>query len=285
MDWHTVIFVTDKRQEAIGGFLPGSKEICGWKNEECENRCIEALQRADCVVFPTPISKLTKHDDIAQILKANLCNCKILFGGKVDMEWKRWCRNRKIQCFDFMEDEEVAQKNAWITAEATVAEILRNGCYSINGQKIIVTGYGRCGKAIADLLHSMGAKVTVFARSKAARMQARKDGHNAVDFSYGPEEMYGAYSVVNTVPSCVLSRTMIAEMHKDAIIYDIASLPGGTDLEAARQYHIPVIQALGLPGIYTTKSSAKILADAIQRQTIPERGVREGKSWIFQIII
>ena len=237
------------------------------------------------MVFPTPINKLTGQDDMAQILKANLCNCKILFGGKIDAGWRTWCDTKQMPYFDFMEDEEVAQKNAWITAEATVAEILKNGAFSIRGQKVIVTGYGRCGKAIADLLHAMGAKVTVLARSKMARIQACRDGHNAADFAYGPEEMYGAYSIVNTVPACVLTEGLIAEMHKDAVIYDIASLPGGTDLKAAEKYHIPVISALSLPGKYTTKSSAKILANAIQRQLLPKRDVREGKSWIFQIII
>lgn len=285
MDWHTVIFVTDKRQSAIAEFLPGNKVTCSWENEECENRCIEALRNAECVILPTPICKLTKNEDMVEILKANLCNCRIVFGGKIDTAWSTWCDSFKIQCYDFLEDEKVAQKNALITAEATIAEILRNGQYSISGQKVIVTGYGRCGREIANLLHRMGAKVTVFARSKEARILARRDGHNAVDFSYGPEEMYGAYSIINTVPACVVTETMIAEMHKDAIIYDIASLPGGTDLEAAKKHGIPVIQALGLPGIYTTKSSAKILADAIQRQTIPKRASGEGKSWIFQIII
>jgi dipicolinate synthase subunit A len=226
-----------------------------------------------------------KYEDIAAMLKANLVSCKVLFGGKVDDGWKMWCRDKGILCFDFMEDETVAQKNAEITAEATAAEILTHSRYSIRGQKIIVTGYGRCGKATADLLRAMGAKVTVFARRREARIAARSDGHDAVGFSYGPEEMYGAYSIVNTVPAPVLTETMIAEMHPDTVIYDIASLPGGTDLAAAEAYHIPVIRALGLPGRYTTKSSAKILADAIQRQTLPKQGVREGKSWIFQIII
>jgi dipicolinate synthase subunit A len=285
MDWNTVIFVTDQRQAGIAEFLPGVAESCCWKDEECENRCIRALRKADCVVLPTPIGKLMKYEDIAAMLKANLTSCKLLFGGKVDDGWKTWCSDNGIRCVDFMEDEKVAQENAKITAEATVAEILTHSCCSIRGQKIIVTGYGRCGKATADLLHAMGAKVTVLARSRQVRSRAKSDGHDAVDFSYGPEEMYGAYSIVNTVPAPVLTKTMIAEMQRDAIIYDIASLPGGTDLAAAEKYHIPVIQALGLPGRYTTKSSAKILADAIQRQTVPKPGAREGKSWIFQIII
>ena len=285
MDWCTVIFVTDGRQQAIGEYLPGCVTTLEWKDEECENRCLEVLNKANCVVLPTPISKLTKREDIAELLKENLKNCYYVFGGKIDDSWKARCKAQYISCFDFLEDEIIAIENARITAEATVAEMLKNGYYSIRGQKVVVTGYGKCGKAVADLLQAMGAKVTVFARSKAARQQARTDGHNAVDFSYGPEEMYGTYSVINTVPACVVTETMIAEMHKDTIIYDIASLPGGTDLEAADKYHIQVIPALSLPGKYTTKSSAKILAEAIHRQMLPERGMREGKSWIFQIII
>jgi dipicolinate synthase subunit A len=275
--------VTDKRQAAIGGFLPGVPETCRWSADE--EKCRAVLRGADSIVLPTPTGVLAKHEDLGDRLRESLANCTLLFGGKIDTGWQAWCGQRGVRCVDFMEDETVARENAQITAEATVAEILKSGSYSIRGQKIIVTGYGRCGKAVADLLRAMGAKVTVFARSREVRVQARKDGHDAVDFSYGPEEMYGAYTVVNTVPACVLTETIIAEMHRDTVIYDIASLPGGCDLAAAKKHHIPVVQALGLPGKYTVKSSAKILADAIQRQQLPKRGAREGKSWIFQIII
>lgn len=37
----------------------------------------------------------------------------------------------------------------------------------------------------------------------------------------------------NTVPALVISEPMIREMHSDAVIIDIASRPGGTDLMAA----------------------------------------------------
>ena len=73
-------------------------------------------------------------------------------------------------------------------------------------------------------------------------------------------------------------------MHEDAVIIDIASRPGGTDLMAAENCGIKVVAALGLPGKYTTKSSAKVLADAI-RNTRPVQDRKEEKSWIFQIAI
>ena len=172
-------------------------------------------------------------------------------------------------------------RNACITAEATVAEILKYSDYSIREQKIIVSGYGRCGREIARVLSAMGAKVTVLARSAEARRLARTEGHEAVDFSYGPEEAYGARTVVNTVPALVIREPMIREMHSDAVIIDIASRPGGTDLMAAEAYGIKVVAALGLPGLYTTKSSAKVLADAILEHSKIRQDRKEAKAWIY----
>jgi dipicolinate synthase subunit A len=285
MDKYTIIMVTDKRQQYISDFLPGRCDVLYWEDEKSEEECLSRIRMASRIVLPTPAAKLAKTPGMEEMLKYNLINCKYLFGGKLGENWIRWCEKQKISYLDFMEDEEVAWKNAGITAEATAAEILKHAKYSVRDQKIVVTGYGKCGKSVADLLGAMGAKVTVLARSAAARRAAKADGHNAADFSYGAEEAYGAYVFVNTVPACVLTENIISEMHPDSVIVDIASAPGGCDKKAAEKYGIPIITALGLPGIYTPKSSAKVLADAICKKTFPDFGRKEEKSWIFQIII
>lgn len=77
---------------------------------------------------------------------------------------------------------------------------------------------------------------------------------------------------------------MIREMHSDAVIIDIASRPGGTDLMAAEAYGIKVVAALGLPGLCATKSSAKVLADTFLN-TVKSGGQEEAKTWIYQIAI
>ena len=207
------------------------------------------------------------------------------FGGVFSKEWEERMEDAGVEYWDLMKDANVVHQNAYITAEATVAEILKYSDYSIRGQKIIVSGYGRCGREIANILGALGAKVTVLARSVEARRLARVEGHEAVAFSYGPEEAYGARTIVNTVPATVIREPMIREMHSDAVIIDIASRPGGTDIAAAEAYGIKVVAALGLPGIYTTKSSARILADAITGHTHPKLGGEEEKPWIFQILI
>lgn len=289
MAGNTAIFVTDARQKYLADYLPGRVCPIDWKMKYDEYKAKELLDSCERIILPTPVSKLDKNTKICELLNEELAKRRgdrfFVVGGAFTSEWIDRLEREEILYYDLMKDEHVALKNAHITAEATVAELLSHSAYSILGQKIIVTGYGRCGRAVANLLKAMGAKVTVLARSAEDRKRAQAEGHIAVDFSYGPEEVYGARSVVNTVPAMVLKEPMLKEMHPDTVILDIASRPGGTDLAAAEAHGIQVIPALGLPGIYTTKSSAKVLADAIGSYANPEEEKREGRVWIFQIVI
>lgn len=289
MAGNTAIFVTDRRQRYIADYLPQPVQTQDWKLKYDETEAAGLLASCSRIVLPTPVAKLDKHTKITDLLKRELIKWStgdnILFGGAFTEAWISFLEREGIRYVDLMKLEEVAVKNARITAEATVAEILKYSDYSILGQKIIVTGYGRCGRETANLLQAMGAKVTVLARDANVRKQAQAEGHVAVDFSYGPEEVYGARTIVNTVPATVLKEPMIKEMHSDTVIIDIASRPGGADLAAAEVHEIQVIPALGLPGIYTTKSSAGILAEAIMRYEKPEQDKEGERSWIFQIVI
>ena len=46
--------------------------------------------------------------------------------------------------------------------------------------------------------------MTVLARRREVRKQAKEDGFYAVDFAFGPEEAMGAAMLVNTVPAPVV---------------------------------------------------------------------------------
>lgn len=288
MGINTAVFVTDQRQEQLAELLTGRMRRLDWRRETRKKEAVEVFDSCARMVLPIPISKLERNYDVSRLLKEELTKQTTkgwtVFTGAVSPAWRQLLQGSGVCWYDLLEDEETVKQNARITAEATVAEILRYSPYSIRCQKILVCGFGRCGREVAKLLAAMGAKVTVLARSVQARKQARRCGYEAADFSYAPEEAYGARTIVNTVPALVIREPFIREMHKDAVIIDIASRPGGTDLMAAEAYGIKVVAALGLPGKYTTKSSAKVLADAMERmQPSPER---EGeKPWILQILI
>lgn len=284
MDRHTVIITADERQEKLASLMYGKKKRCSWEMYQSEKGSCEKIY-----VLPIPVSKLNKDTALKEKLKEELINGKsekcYVFGGVFDQEWGSFLEENKIPYWDFMKLPEVVEGNAYITAEATVAEVLLHGERSIAGQKVMVTGYGSCGSKIAKVFSQLGADVLVVARRKEVRMQARQDGYTAIDF-IGIKDVIGEMdTVINTVPAMVITEDLIRRMSTQSLIVDIASKPGGTDFEAARKHGIKARLSLGLPGIYTTTSSAQLLKNAIFTYAPLQDDVREEKLWIFQIII
>ena len=283
MDRHTIILTADKRQEKLAALLEGEKVSYAWEEKEaCEK----------IYVLPTPASKMDQNPALKEKLKQELINMSLkkevevkVFGGVIGKEWKEFLEAYQIPYWDFMKLPEVVEGNGWITAEATIAEVLKESEYSIYGQKVVVTGYGCCGEKIAKLFGKLGAKVVVVARREEVRDKAVKDGFTAIGFEALEKNLVDVTTVINTVPSMILTEDCIRRMPRGSLIVDIASKPGGTDFEAAKRYGIKAKLALGLPGIYTTSSSALLLKNAISHYAPLQDYVRGDKLWIFQIVI
>lgn len=280
MNRQTILLISDMRQVYLAEILTkrGLNVRClDIRNSETVPEQLEKLKiflaEADMLILPIPVSKVSDQKKLNDILNKNLINGTLVLGGCFSEDQKELLNGRDIHFLDFMEDAVVTEENAVATAEGVIAELVNNSPYNIDEAKIIVTGYGCCGKAIAARLKALGARVTVLARRREVRKAAKKDGFYAVDFAFGPEEAMGAAMLVNTVPAPVVTRTIIQELPRDAYILDIASMPGGCDFACAKEYGIRADLALGLPGKYAPKESAYILDRAIERFTL-----REGKA-------
>ncbi len=151
----------------------------------------------------------------------------------------------------YYKDEIYVIENAALTAEGALELLMRRSNRGLANMQVLVSGFGRIGGFLAGMLSSLGAHVTVAARSEKARAAARSRGYGAVDFSHIPPVLD---AVVNTVPAPVL-----AGDYGGALCIDLASAPGGWATDA------PVLKAPGLPGLYAPKAAADVMAEAIYR--------------------
>ncbi|MDD6057728.1 MAG: dipicolinate synthase subunit DpsA [Clostridiales bacterium] len=280
MNRQTILLISDMRQVYLAEILTkkGRSVRClDIRNSETVPEQMEKLKgflaEADMLILPIPVSKVPDQKRLNDILNKSLMQGTLVLGGCFTPEQKAFFEGRDIHFLDFMEDTVVTEENAVATAEGVIAELVNNSPYNIDEAKILVTGYGCCGRAIAVRLKGLGARVTVLARRREARKEAKKDGFYAVDFAFGPEEAMGAAMLVNTVPAPVVTRAMIQELPRDAYILDIASMPGGCDFACAKECGIRADLVLGIPGKYAPKESAHILERAIDRFAL-----REGKA-------
>lgn len=225
-----------------------------------------AVCTAQCIILPTPVYKggmlnaplgscVVTPEELAQTLPPHVP----IFGGSIPEDFLQLCSRRGVYPVDLLSLEAVAVKNAALTAECAVQVILREIPYTLNGCPILILGAGRIGRLLGLKLRALGAAVTAAARKDADRAWCAALGLTPVDFPELASVLPQVRLLINTIPAQVLSQAQLSLLPQDALLFELASKPGGfpsTDLHT-------VIGCGGLPGTYAPQSAADIIADTI----------------------
>ncbi len=233
--------------------------------------CCECISGADCVILPLPVcsapgilsAPLSPYEcPIASILDL-LSPDQLICGGRFDNDTLADLAQRGLSAHDYFEREELIVANAVPTAEGAIQLAMEELPITIHGARVLVIGYGRVGKLTAQRFAALGAKVSVAARSYEQLAWAQASDLGAELLAHLPDLLCGLDLVINTVPARVLGREELTALRSDALVIDLASKPGGVDMDAAAHLGRRVIWALSLPG-----KVAPITAGACIRDTI-----------------
>lgn len=249
----------DARQQAAAEYLRGQ----GFRALGAEE-----VYKADYVLLPMPMS--ADRAGFARLLRAAKPGA-LAFGGKVSAQAKAAADAAHIGLEDYLQREELAQFNAIPTAEGCLTLILQNRRRTVWGSPMLVLGYGRCAQAVAQRLAALNAKVTAAARSAGQRALAMSHGLAAAPLAGLEQILPGFEVVVNTVPAPVLGKEQLQALRPGALVIDLASLPGGTDFEAAGALGIKAVHALSLPARCAPVTAGEFVARAVLAM-LQERG-------------
>jgi len=103
------------------------------------------------------------------------------------------------------------------------------------------------------------------------RANARCAGHRAAPLDRLPVLLAKHDTVINTIPAPVLPRKMLEKLPRGALVIDLASLPGGTDFDAAEALGIQAEHALALPGKCAPDTAGALIAQTVLT-ILQERG-------------
>lgn len=149
---------------------------------------------------------------------------------------------------DLLQDPGYLALNAQITAHCAVKLALNQLPVILDGCPVLVIGWGRIGKCLAQLLRQMGAKVTVCARKETDRSILAAMGYKTVDFHAVNLSTYKV--IYNTAPTM-----LFPTCPGNALKIDLASRLGlGSE---------DVIWARGLPGKDAPESSGTLIAQTL----------------------
>ena len=170
---------------------------------------------------------------------------------------------------DYFHSELLQLKNALPTAEGAIEIAMRELPVVLTDTRVAVVGYGRIGELLAAKLNALGAKVTVYARREISCVRAELAGSRAVQISSLPENENTlcfdteTRVIFNTVPSWLLTRSVLQKLTLECLIIDLASAPGGVDRIAAEELGIRSIWATALPGKCAPESAGIILGQTV----------------------
>ncbi|WP_270913065.1 NAD(P)-dependent oxidoreductase [Allofournierella sp. CML151] len=220
----------------------------------------ERLNAADVILLPMPLSG--ESEELVRLLAGAKPGVQA-FGGRVGPAARQAAAQAGIPLRDYLEREELAVLNAVPTAEGCIALLLQNRTRTLWNSPVLVLGYGRCGAALAVRLAALGARVTVAARSPGQRAQAESQALTACGLDRLAQLLPGFETVVNTIPAPVLDRRTLAALAAGSLVIDLASLPGGVDLEAAEALGVRAIRALSLPARCAPVTAGEFVADTV----------------------
>lgn len=163
---------------------------------------------------------------------------------------------------DYNAQEGFAVRNAAITAEAAVGIAISESPDVLCHSRCLVVGFGRIGKQLSLRLKAMGANVSVCARKEKDYAMIESLGMKPIPTAKIGEN--ASFDLIfNTVPAVLFDRRVLQQFANTIILIDLASSPGGVDLEAAKELGIHVVQALSLPAKTAPKAAGKVIQQTI----------------------
>ena len=276
-EWNLWVVGGDMRQAKLAELLAeDGHTVHTWALEGAEEAVepaerLEEARLADCVILPlpaageggrlnAPLSAL--HPSLEEVLDA-LRPGQVVCAGKVGPGLRALAEERGLRLFDYFLREELAVANAVPTAEGAVQLAMEELPVTLHGARVLVLGFGRLGKLTAHRMHALGARVSVAARKWADLAWAEAYGYVPEHIEHLDGYLCPYDLVVNTVPVRVLDEARLADLKPGCLVVDLASKPGGVDLEAAGRLGVRVIWPLSLPGKVAPVTAGKIIRDTI----------------------
>ena len=244
-----------------------------------DSSTLSGIEEAHCVILPlpalsgedinTPLSdKSLSYEELLNALRPG----QLLCGGMLSSVRLSQAEEKGLTPVDYFAREELAVENAVPSSEGAIQLAMEELPITLHGARVLVLGAGRLGKVLCQQLKGLGAHVTLGARKYSDLAWGKVWGCDTARSDELGSWLCPYDLVVNTVPALLLDREALKELKPGCLIIDVATKPGGTDFEAARELGIKALPAPGLPGKVAPVTAGEIIKHTLYN-ILSESGV------------
>ena len=212
----------------------------------------------DIILLPAPITRngvdincpLTNKQIPLDILNSAQENTKIFGGGKLDLK----------NYTDYLTLDGYAIKNAVLTAEGAISYTIENTDFSLWKSRILIIGYGRVGKVLAERIMGFKPRLTVTARNERDFSVLDMLGINHMGTSEIAKCKEQFDIVFNTVD--IKLSTDTARALSSSLFIDLSTF-GGFLGDSYRESNIKYTKLPGIPGKTSPDTAGRIIAETV----------------------
>ena len=230
----------------------------------------ETIKNGDIIVGSIPLSsnnlevntpfsdKTVSLQELAEKIKG-----KTFIAGNIKKDFLNLAKDSNTKIIDLLDREELVVLNTISTAEGAIHIAMEETTRTIHESNVLVLGFGRVGKILANMLKGIGANVFCEARKNVDLAWIKAYGYEPIRLNELENSLGKFNIIINTIPSIILEEKQLEKVNKDCLIIDLASNPGGIDRNSAKKLGIKTIWALSLPGKVAPLTSAEFIKDTI----------------------
>jgi dipicolinate synthase subunit A len=231
----------------------------------------EAVMKSDCIILPLPFTvdgdtvnaPFARSPIPLEEIWGAAGKKQIVTGGKFTQDVYTAADSRGFCPVDYYEREELAILNTIPTAEGAIQIAMEELPVTIHNAQCLVIGFGKVSKMLCHDLAALGANVTACARKYSDLAYMKTLGYTPLQISHLGSSIADYDVIFNTVPAVILNESLLSRLHKDCLVIDLASKPGGVDFETAGRLGLKTFWALSLPGKVAPLTSGAIIRDTI----------------------
>lgn len=233
----------------------------------------EYVMASKYILCPMPFSKDTfylntipEHPKVHlfdDLLPSLLKSTHTLIGGAIPEPFAQSLTKNDIAYYDLMDFKSLTYANACLTAEGLLKDLIENVPFGIAGADILILGFGNCGSAIARLLDLLGANITVYNRNPYYEAKAKALGFTTINSLPADNYLSGYSIIINTIPNIIYTNEHLAQTDTCAYLFEVASAPGGFDMEYINKHKMHYKNCPGIPGKTSPKTAARTICNVI----------------------
>ncbi len=248
--------------------LERSQELKENNNIKICKNLKEAVQNSQIIIAPIPFSsdginvntpnstEIIKIDDLLTEIKT-----KLLIAGSIKPEIYKQSKDVKI--IDIMKREDLAVLNAIATAEGAIQSMIENTDKILQGSNVLILGFGRISKVLAQKLKGLSVQVTCAARKSEDLAWIKTYGYTPANINNLGNNLKEYDIIVNTVPHILLTDQKLNHIKPECLLIDLASKPGGIDTNYVKEKNLNYKWLLALPGKVAPVTSAEFIKETI----------------------